>query len=69
VFRSSNNQSQMELEKRGPNHRITAKRFSATDFFIDLSSHNTRNVEAAAMMRGDMLPSAAIQGGNECETD
>jgi very-short-patch-repair endonuclease len=30
VFRGLNNQSQMELEKRSLNHRITAKRFSAT---------------------------------------
>ena len=32
VFRGLNNQSQIKLEKRSLNHRITAKRFSATYF-------------------------------------
>ena len=35
VFRGLNNQSQMELEKRSLNHRITAKRFSDVPGMFD----------------------------------
>ena len=35
VFRGLNNQSQMGLEKRSLNHRITAKRFSGVPGMFD----------------------------------
>jgi hypothetical protein len=49
VFCALNNQSQMELEKRGPNHRITAKRFSATS----VAGHDLGT-------RGSFLPEQAF---------
>ncbi|MGA9012368.1 MAG: hypothetical protein WB509_07725, partial [Acetobacteraceae bacterium] len=54
VFRGLNNQSQIKLEKRSLNHRITAKRFSATVFIAQADGLLTEitKVKSALMKNG-----------------